>query len=250
MNDKLDSPKGLRYGSLMIMTDQDHDGSHIKGLLINMIHHYWPMLLKHDGFLKEFVTPIVKVSKGTHEKAFYSSTEYDKWKREVRNPSGWKIKYYKGLGTSTDKEFRQYFHQFEKHQVLFKWTGGADGEAIDMAFNKKRAEDRKNWIRQYDGVSYFDHSQRYLTYTEFINKELVQFSRYDTERSIPQLVDGWKPGQRKVLFGVFKRNLKNECKVAQLTGYIAEHSAYHHGETVIAADNRQHGSELRGLQQH
>lgn len=34
------------------------------GLLINFVHHYWPSLLKIDGFLQEFITPIVKVSKG------------------------------------------------------------------------------------------------------------------------------------------------------------------------------------------
>jgi DNA topoisomerase II len=41
----------LRYGHLMIMTDQDHDGSHIKGLLINFLHHFWPSLLQIDGML-------------------------------------------------------------------------------------------------------------------------------------------------------------------------------------------------------
>lgn len=61
---KYDDTKSLRYGSIMIMTDQDHDGSHIKGLLINFIHHFWPSLLHINGFLKEFVTPILKVSKG------------------------------------------------------------------------------------------------------------------------------------------------------------------------------------------
>jgi DNA topoisomerase-2 len=56
-----DSTKQLRYGHLMIMTDQDHDGSHIKGLIMNFLHHFYPSLLKVNGFVQEFITPIVKV---------------------------------------------------------------------------------------------------------------------------------------------------------------------------------------------
>ena len=58
---------------------------------------------------------------------------------------------------------------------------------------------------------------------------MIHFSISDNVRSIPSLVDGLKPSQRKVLFACFKRNLVNEIKVAQLAGYVAEHSAYHHG---------------------
>jgi len=50
----------LRYGKLMIMADQDQDGSHIKGLVINFIHYKWPNLLKHD-YIEVFITPILKV---------------------------------------------------------------------------------------------------------------------------------------------------------------------------------------------
>jgi DNA topoisomerase II len=53
--------KSLRYGKVMIMTDQDQDGSHIKGLVMNFLHHFYPSLLQVPGFLVEFITPIVKV---------------------------------------------------------------------------------------------------------------------------------------------------------------------------------------------
>ena len=72
--------RSLRYGKIMIMTDQDHDGSHIKGLLINFLHHFWPSLLKnHKGFLQEFVTPIIKASKGYEKHQFFTITEYEMW---------------------------------------------------------------------------------------------------------------------------------------------------------------------------
>lgn len=70
---------------------------------------------------------------------------------------------------------------------------------------------------------------------DFINKELVQYSHADVVRSIPSVVDGLKPSQRKVLYSCFKRRLTQEMKVAQLAGYCAEHTAYHHGEQSLHA---------------
>ena len=55
----------------------------------------------------------------------------------------------------------------------------------------------------------------------------------DCARSIPNGIDGLKESQRKILYAVRKRNLKyssKSLKVAQLSGYTAEHSNYHHGE--------------------
>lgn len=104
----------------MIMTDQDHDGSHIKGLLINFIHHFWPSLLEMNGFLNEFVTPIIKASKGNEQHSFFTIPEYEAW-AEGRNLKGFKIKYYKGLGTSTSKEAKEYFSQIGDHVIDFEY---------------------------------------------------------------------------------------------------------------------------------
>ena len=57
----------------------------------------------------------------------------------------------------------------------------------------------------------------------------------DLQRSIPSMVDGLKPGQRKILFCSFKRNFIKEAKIAQFSGYVSEHSAYHHGEQSLAS---------------
>jgi DNA topoisomerase-2 len=105
---------------------------------------------------------------------------------------------------------------------------------IELAFNKKLADRRKEWLTTYSVHNYVDHSEKQLRYRDFVNKELIQFSIADCARSIPCLCDGLKPGQRKILFACFKRKLKGEIKVAQLSGYVAEHSAYHHGEISLS----------------
>ncbi|KAI9983167.1 hypothetical protein PInf_007094 [Phytophthora infestans] len=230
---KYESTKGLRYGHLMIMADQDHDGSHIKGLVINLIHHFWPSLLVVDGFLQEFITPIVKCTKGRTKEVFYTMPEYEAWRERTNQGRGWVIKYYKGLGTSTAAETKEYFSDLQTHQIGFTYDGDGDADVIDMAFSKKRVEDRKDWLRGYEPGTYVDYDVDEMGYTEFVNKELILFSMADNIRSIPSVMDGFKPSQRKVLFCCFKRNLRAELKVAQLAGYVSEHSAYHHGEASL-----------------
>ncbi|KAI4388685.1 hypothetical protein MLD38_000991 [Melastoma candidum] len=152
LNKDYDNVKSLRYGHLMIMTDQDHDGSHIKGLLINFIHSFWPYLLKVPSFLLEFITPIVKATSNRGgDICFYTMPEYEAWKESVKgNAKGWTIKYYKGLGTNTSQEGKKYFQDLEKHKKDFIWVDDQDGEAIELAFSKKKIEARKNWLRQFE----------------------------------------------------------------------------------------------------
>lgn len=226
--------KSLRYGHVLIMTDQDHDGSHIKGLLINFFNHFWPALLQIDGFLQEFITPIVKCVKGKSQKVFFTMPEYHQWIEAAG--TGWKAKYYKGLGTSTASEAKSYFANLCDHLLKFTWSGEEDGQMIELAFAKSKVNERKTWLTAYVPGTYFNHAVDELNFSNFINKELILFSIADNARSIPSVVDGLKPSQRKVLFACFKRKLsKREIKVAQLAGYVSEHAAYHHGEASLQA---------------
>lgn len=225
----------LRYGSIMIMADQDHDGSHIKGLIINFIHHFWPDLIRNNNFLTEFVTPIIKVSKGNQIQSFFTINDFKNWaEARVNNLRGWKVKYYKGLGTSDDKEAKEYFSSIDIHKITFKYEDNEDDQAVDLAFNKKKADDRKDWLARFDPLSFVDHNIKRLRYYDFIHKELIQFSIANNQRAIPHLCDGMKNGQRKILYACFKKNLTKELKVAQLAGYVAEHTEYHHGEQNLA----------------
>ncbi|KAI4351889.1 hypothetical protein L6164_006193 [Bauhinia variegata] len=104
------------------------------------------------SFLVEFTTPIIKAfhSNGT-KLSFYSMPNFESWKESLgNNANGWKIKYNKGLGTSSPQEGREYFRDLVKHKKDFVWEDDHDGDAIELAFSKKKAEDRKNWIRGFE----------------------------------------------------------------------------------------------------
>ncbi|XP_050517290.1 DNA topoisomerase 2 isoform X2 [Diabrotica virgifera virgifera] len=245
---KYNSPedmKTLRYGKLMIMTDQDQDGSHIKGLLINFIHHNWPELIKQN-FLEQFITPIVKARKKNECLSFYSLPEFEEWRQNTPNAHTYAVKYYKGLGTSDAKEGREYFSNMDRHRIKFKYSGQQDDDHILLAFSKKQADNRKEWLtnfmveskrRKEIGLSekyLYAKDTKFVTFSDFINMELILFSNGDNVRSIPSVVDGLKPGQRKILYVAFKRNDKREVKVSQLVGSVMEKAAYHHGDTSLA----------------
>jgi DNA topoisomerase-2 len=272
MTDEKNFP--LRYGRILLMTDQDVDGSHIKGLIMNLFDSLWGSLLQ-TNFICSMATPIVKAFRNNNsgeEKVFYTLQDYDKWKQEnERDMNKWRIKYYKGLGTSSTKEAKEYFRNLrivtyepDAPSPSTSTSTPSDSDAddsksedtvsirsnrsqtsltpassnricskLDMAFNKKRADDRKSWLRQYNRNLYPDYSVPRITFGKFVDEELIHFSNEDNDRSIPSFMDGLKPSQRKVLFACFKRNLKQEIKVAQLAGYVSEHAAYHHGEVSL-----------------
>ena len=232
------SVRELRYGRLMIMTDADLDGSHIKGLVLNMFHVYWPKLIEL-GFVVSMVTPVIKAGRVW----YFTEEEYRQSLQETsaggpgasKFPSGTSVKYYKGLGTSTSAEAKEYFQKIEQLTVAF----GSDpcmNESMGLAFAKAQADDRKGWLTNHmaappAGIPY-GHIKS-LPVTEFVHRDLANFSAEDIKRSIPHVVDGLKPSQRKVIYACLKKNLSSDMKVAQLAGYIAEQTAYHHGEASL-----------------
>ncbi|KAJ2162828.1 DNA topoisomerase 2 [Coemansia sp. RSA 552] len=235
---KYSSTEKLRYGHVLLMCDQDVDGSHIKGLLLNMFDSMYPGLLEVDGFMQQFITPVVRV---THSRSkqrinFYTEVEFKQWYSEQPDSAkGWVIKYYKGLGTSKDTDAHEYFRNLEFHRKLFDTAQIDDRKLLDMAFNKKKADARKEWLATYQPGVWIDNNKTSVGIEEFINKEMILFSMEDNARSIPSVVDGLKPGQRKILWTTLEANIKNEIKVVSLQGKVTEKAMYHHGDQSLIA---------------
>jgi DNA topoisomerase-2 len=221
--------KELRYGSIALATDQDSDAAHIRGLILNFFHFYWPSLLQIDGFLKSLITPIVKGWYRTHTRVFYTLRDYEHFRR-AHAQEKWTYKYYKGLGTSTSAEFKEYFQRLSEITRVYKWDSD---EPLKMAFTKSQTAQRKEWLRTYDPDATLEyHNGNQILLTDFVHKDLKHFSNYDNIRSIPSVIDGFKPSQRKVLYGLFKKG-KGEIKVAQLASFVSEQTHYHHGEVSL-----------------
>ena len=235
----------LRYGRVIILTDQDYDGSHIKGLVMNFFHVMWPELIERSNFITSLATPIVILFKGKQVETFYNITEYEEFVKDLKDKKEihlWKTKYYKGLGTSTSAEAKEYFVDIEDKLIRYFFKSvldninpeNSDLDAITLAFDKTRSDDRKNWLKQYDKDQILTYEEKDISYSDFIHKDLIHFSNDDTARSIPSVIDGFKPSQRKIFFGASLRGLdKVEVKVAQLAGFVSDKAAYHHGEMSL-----------------
>lgn len=229
---KYENVKDLRYGSIIILTDQDYDGFHISALIINFIHSFWPELLEVKGFIKKMKTPIVKLTSKKEILEFYTLQDYKSFENS-KNISNYSIKYYKGLGTSTAKEAKELFKKIDKNTISYYSKNSKDTEnSIKLAFEKSQTDNRKEWLKTYNYNLVPDQKINDISYSQSINEELIHFSIYDVYRSIPSVCDGLKPSQRKVLYTLFTKN-KKDIKVAQLGALVAEHTMYLHGENSL-----------------
>ena len=222
----------LRYGGVIVLTDADVDGFHICGLIINFFHNFWPELITMK-YINICSTPIVKVSKGVDSLSFLSLNDFKLWENETRNSNTYKIKYYKGLGTSTAKEAKECLEDIDNKITAFDADINTNN-SIELAFNKKLTDERKDWLmNRYDPADNIDRKLREISISDFINREFIHFSYYDNQRSLPNIVDGLKPSQRKILYAAIKYTTNSEMKVAQFSAKVAEKTDYHHGEESL-----------------
>jgi DNA topoisomerase-2 len=225
----------LTYKKLVIFSDQDPDGAHIGGLLLNFIHALFPSILALDpAYVQRFPTPLVRA---THRRSnqvhcFYTKASFDAWVAQ-QDASAFNIRYFKGLGTSTSALAREYFSQYQEHVVDIVHTPPVDPVMAHM-FGSENSQARKELLQlKYDKELYVDYALPSVTMEEFVYREVLPYSNYSNIRNIASVLDGLKPVQRKVLFTMFDKNVVSDVKVAQIVGVIAAHTQYHHGEQSL-----------------
>lgn len=137
----------LRFGKLAIASDADVDGYHIAGLIVNFFDKYWPELVQH-GFINILRTPVVLVTlKDKSHIEFFTERDYKEWEAgEGTKLKGWSMKYYKGLSSWKTPQFAKFLENPEKYLFTLDFEDEEDANAIDLAFNAQRANDRKDWL--------------------------------------------------------------------------------------------------------
>lgn len=237
----------LRYGRLALGADEDDDGIHIKSLLLNYFAIFFPSLILRN-FIVEYETPLYRVRKGKQVKVFYSEKTLKKW-QDQENTKGWNIEYIKGLGTATDEDIER---DIKKPMVSHFFAQKGYQEIFKLAFNSKFANQRKQWILEWESTSspkmknkleqilhWLSENEKPKSVNWFIKNNLLIYSKANVLRSIPSVMDGFKPSQRKIIYAARirwtkkKPTMADKVKVAQFGAYVAEKTEYAHGEQAI-----------------
>lgn len=224
--------QGLRYHRVRLLTDEDVDGYHIQGLFYNMMRDIFPSLFQRDGFICVGNTPLIRLEGTTKEFAktqFYSLEDYEMWRTEHPDVKH-SVQYFKGLGSNSDKHIADAFKNMKNK--VYRYDEMAD-QFMCLAFDSFQEDNRKTWIASYDR----ERVQRVLdpmTISGFINTYLMQYNMALVARSIPSIVDGLKPSQRKILYTAMRMpNKKELTKCIVFMGKVMDFTHYHHGDASL-----------------
>lgn len=205
----------LFYDRFIIIADKDADGAHIAGLILLYFFCRFPSLLK-VGFVSIMHTPIVSAysNSGKDRKHFYSEKEFRRW--HAKHGSGYKVKYRKGLGSSSEKDIEDELRDGIRITTVVHYDD-KDTDAMRLAFDIKRSSDRRDWLQKWSGQATIPIEDiEEISLSEFINEEYIRYPWISIVRSLPS-IDGFKDAPRKVLYTTFKHwGVKKQSLLSKL----------------------------------
>lgn len=217
----------LKYGQIILVTDQDLDGHNICGLFCANLLCFWPNLIKRN-FIKKLNTPILRARWEKNVKEFYSINDYNEWSKTAGPHT---VKYYKGLGSNDVKESLHMYTNVSNK--LIKLSLEDDTFETFNSYYGKESDIRKQILIQ----PQLEKSVTVeTTMTEFLKSNVHEYQRYNVTRKIPSIYDGNTLAKRKAIYASLKefKTKGAEIKVIQLTGAVIKHSAYHHGDASMS----------------
>lgn len=150
LGEKVNSITQLRFGKLVVLSDQDLDGFHITSLMLSFWAKYWPELFDL-GVVYRMNTPlyIATTSRGdVHE--FFTEEEYATWSEKAPKH---KADYYKGLGGFDTETFERFLENRDKYLIRITPLEAKDLAKFELAFSNTEQEARKQWL---EDIRYFD----------------------------------------------------------------------------------------------
>ena len=234
----------LRYGRLVILTDQDDDGMHIRGLIYNFFRCKFPALLTHHKYVFIMETPLLRVQYNRQIVPFFYEHDYIKWKLDItltpeerQNRERSIVQYYKGLASSTDDELMEAYKIAISCNKIYalEYDNSADS-MMKMAFDEEYSDTRKKWILSWNTRLYTSTIEGKFplgSLSRFIAGPLCGFSYANVHRTIPSVIDGLKESQRKIMAVMLSLPKSSKLKVSQLKGDIDKKMHYRHGEESL-----------------
>jgi DNA topoisomerase-2 len=227
-----------------LFADQDYDGGHIVGLIINWLHACWPSLLElRPDFVRRFASPVIIVrglslSASEPLRSFLSQVEFKAWLFAAGGADALRahrVQYFKGLGSHTQAMGRTYFMHPEQYVLTLEYAKPRDEASLVTFFDPGHAAARKALVSGVPRADALNYGAASTSMSEFLELEVLPFFRDDVLRSLPW-PDGLKRTQRKLVWAarlVAKAGVAR--KLTDLAMKCGEVSNYHHGEASLYA---------------
>ena len=145
----------LRYGKIIIMSDADVDGAHIKNLFYTFLWNFCPQLIK-DGYVYAGVPPLYKLIIGKEYKYIKNDEALEQWKQENPNKK-YEVKRMKGLGEMDVDETEETLT--DPNQRIIKQITIEDATAADKLFNDLMGTGivaRKEYIKEHSNEAKYN----------------------------------------------------------------------------------------------